>query len=175
MIRVLAAAAACLALAACQTTGGSSSDSAALARAGAAKTPPPAELARLEEPGCYTVDLFDKPRFTEPGPEVPESHARYVGKWDGGKWNGDWCHDLFVLSVSADGEVVLLDMHAPWYEGEAPATVFRRTGRITPDGRLEFRYGSVVREYAFIGDKLMASRTGGRHGDMRAVLSRQPL
>jgi len=169
MTRVLAAACACLSLAAC--AGNPASD----ARSSAAKTPPAAEMARLEQPGCYTVDLFDPPRFTEPGPDVPETHARYVGVWGGGMWGGEWCHEMVITKVTADGQVELLDMHAPWYDEGAPATVFKRRGRIHEDGSLRFTYGSVQRIYQFVGDKLMAQRNGGKYGSLQAVLSRATL
>lgn len=179
MIRALALASACLALVAC-----ADSTSSSAARSTAGKTPPAnlehagnIDLAALEKPGCYTVDLFDDPTFNRPGPDVPAEHARYIGNWDGGMWGGEWCHDLIVTRVDASGRVEMLDMHAPYMVNGsqiAPASIFKRVGQIQPDGSLVIRYGSAIRTYRFSGEKLIARRAGDRYGDMRAVLARTP-
>lgn len=131
-----------------------------------------AKLERLNEPGCYTVDLFDVPVIAEPDEGVRPEHAKWLGHWAGGEWEGSWCHELIVTSVAPDGRVELLDLHAPSATYSAPATAFRRTGRIFEDGTLRFAHGTVVRRYAMHEGRLLGQREGDGFGTMQVVLSR---
>jgi hypothetical protein len=99
------------------------------------------------DPACYTVDLFTKPRFVTPGSDVPADMRAFAGVWGEGAWNGEWCHDLYVLEIKPDGAVKLIETHAPHAPWGKRATAFQRTARIDRDGRLRLRYGRVRTEY----------------------------
>ncbi|MGF1500436.1 MAG: hypothetical protein ACFBSD_01345 [Paracoccaceae bacterium] len=116
-------------------------------------------FARLQRPGCYTVDLFDEPEFAGTA-GLPPEYARFLGEWGNGVWNGDWCHELIVTAVTADGRVEMLDLHGP-HENYGIATAFKRTGRITDDGRLRFAHGTERREYRFVDGRLHGLREDG--------------
>lgn len=149
---------------------------AALALAGCAQkeaaAPKQASLDHLQKPGCYTVDLFD-PVTVEDGNGLPQDYARWLGRWGGGVWNGSWCHEMIVAAVSPQGEVTLYDMHAPSETFSAPATVFRRKGRIHDDGSLRFAHGTVVRHYELREGKLHGWREGDGHGRLQIVMQRE--
>jgi hypothetical protein len=148
----------------------------ALLAAGCASKPP-APVAdnreSLHRPGCYSVDLFDPAPIVPAKPGVPPEHARYLGRWGNGVWNGSWCHDLVIMRVEPNGEVELLDMHAPSTEFDAPATAFRRKARIHDDGSLRFVHGTTVRRYEFVNDRLLATREDTVRGRLQAVMSRK--
>lgn len=119
----------------------------------APEAPDPARVAHEQtfRPDCYTVDLFT-PAPIEPAAEaaeegVPEHHAAYLGRWGGGAWDGEWCHDLHVLDVEPDGRAIVVETHAPYPAWGKPVTAYRRTGRIGEDGRLRLQYGPTRVEY----------------------------
>ena len=104
------------------------------------KKPPPvkANLADRLKVGCYTVDLFDPYRLKYPKAGVPREHSRFIGAWKDAAWNGEWCHDLYITDVRADGTVTLLDAHGPNRKQGREATVFKRTAKIS-NGVLTFQ------------------------------------
>lgn len=132
----------------------------------------PDDFASLREPGCYTVDLFREVPINPPTEGTPPEFAAYLGEWGNGVWNGEWCHDLLIHTVHADGRVEMLDMHAPTDVFRQPATIFKRTGQIREDGSLHFAHGVTARRYEII-DGLMHGRREGSLGDLRIVLSRK--
>ena len=144
----------CLALAAC-----SSSDRSSSTVATAAAVDP---YMMTRDDSCYTVDLFTPARIKVPGREVPEEWRGFSGRWGGGAWEGEWCHDLYVLEIKPDGTVHVIDTHAPLPEWGKLATAFRRTGRIDDDGRLRLSYGHVDVEYWLQEGKLLGHRDEGR-------------
>ena len=155
---------------------------AALALAGcmSAREAPPdpattsdAGLGPNHRPGCYTVDLFQEVPVNTPAPGVPAEHAAFLGRWGNGVWNGSWCHDLLVHTVHADGRVELLDMHAPSEKYAAPASIFKRTGRIGEDGTLRFSHGLTTRRYAIRDSALYGVREDGAHGRLEIVMTRK--
>jgi hypothetical protein len=121
---------------------------------------------------CYTVDLFSPAPVVAPGAEVPEKWRAFSGRWGGGAWEGEWCHDLHVLSIAPDGEVVLIETHAPHYAWGKPATAFRRKARIDSDGRLRMAYGRTEVEYWYEGGLLFGLRDEGA-GAQRIALTRR--
>lgn len=150
LFRSRAALAACLVLLAACSGGGEAR------RAAAAD---PAAAAVLMQPDCYTVDLFQQPRYVSPGSDVPATHGAYLGHWGGGAWNGLVCHDLWVLNVDAAGRVLMIDAHGPGFR--ADATVFERVGRIDENGRLKVRKGRAQVEYQLVDGELRGTRTVG--------------
>lgn len=96
---------------------------------------------------CYTVDLFSAAVVVPPSRDVPESWRGFSGRWGGGAWAGEWCHDLYVLEIRPDGTVIVVDTHAPLPSWGKAATAFRRTAQIDPDGRLRMQYGNTRVEY----------------------------
>lgn len=110
---------------------------------------------------CYTVDLFTVAEIESPGAEVPPEWAAYSGKWGSAGWDGKWCHDVYVLKISPSGEVLLMDLHAPYEPWGKPATAFKRKGRIAKDGRLRVVHGTVVSEYWIENGKLYGLRKEG--------------
>lgn len=139
--------------------------------AGAAAAPQgPAEAhAHLRDASCYTVDLYDPVPVEEPGPEVPAEYAQFLGSWENGAWDGEWCHDLLIFRVEANGRVHLLDMHAPYEKYGLSPTVFQRTARIHDDGTLRFAYGTETRRYRLERNILVGERRGG-YGRMEVAL-----
>ncbi len=122
-------------------------------------------------PECYTVDLFDPFTIARPAPEVPPETSAFLGVWKQGAWNGQWCHDLYVTQVSADGNVEVLDAYGPYTAAGIEATVFKRTGRIK-DGVLTFHSQGGKVEYRVDGKYLVGKRKGTL-GNMEITMSRQ--
>ncbi|MEM7525116.1 MAG: hypothetical protein AAF360_15445 [Pseudomonadota bacterium] len=119
---------------------------------------------------CYTVDLFTIAEVQEPEGDVPGDWRGYSGKWGGAAWEGKWCHDLHVLSIGADGEVEVMELHAPYEQWGKQATAFRRKGFINDEGRLRLRYSGVDIEYWLVNGRLHGVRTEGG-GEMRIALT----
>lgn len=130
--------------------------------------PTPFDLTVVED--CYTVDLFTTVEVEEPG-EVPDDWKGYSGRWGGAAWDGKWCHDLFVLSIASNGEVEVMELHAPYEQWGKQATAFRRKGFITDDGRLHLRYSGVDIEYWLENGRLHGLRREGE-GELRIALTR---
>lgn len=124
--------------------------------------------------GCYTVDLFTPSAVTTPTSDVPTEWHGYLGKWGGGAWEGKWCHDLYVLSISAEGQVDVISAHAPFPEWGLEATAFRRQGFIDEDGRMTVRYKDIVVEYRLEKGNLLGDRVQNK-AKMRIKLSQQDL
>ncbi len=129
-------------------------------------------FAETTDASCYTVDLFDDPDFVKPGEAVPRRWRDFAGVWGGGAWNGQWCHDLYVLEVKPDGLVRLIETHAPHEPWGKRATAFTRTGRIGPDGRLRLRYGKVESEY-WVEDGVLYGLQNDSGDVRRIALTRQ--
>ncbi|MBK0400912.1 hypothetical protein H0I76_17060 [Limibaculum sp. M0105] len=123
-------------------------------------------------PDCYTVVLFDKHPIVPPVAGVPLEHARFLGQWNRGAWNGEWCHDLRITEVTPDGQVHLVEMHAPYEPWGQPASAFKRTGRIDKDGILTLRYGTESVRYRIENGQLHAQRSGVL-GNLVAVLAQE--
>jgi hypothetical protein len=87
--------------------------------------------------GCYTVDLFDPYKLMDPQVGVPRESAQFIGVWKDAAWNGEWCHDLYITEVRADGSVTLLDAYGPYKKQNREATVFKRKAKIS-NGVLAF-------------------------------------
>lgn len=123
----------------------------------------------LQDASCYTVELFEDQPIERPGPDVPAEYAQYLGSWEGGTWDGKWCHDVLIYRVEADGSVYLLDMHEPNDEFGLAPSIFKRKGLIREDGAIHFAYGTETRRYELRRGVLYATRDGG-YGSMEAVL-----
>ena len=109
-------------------------------------------------PDCKTVNLFSPAVFKTPGPGAPRAASQFIGHWGDAAWEGAWCHDLYVTEVLQDGRVVVIETHgayAPW--GKRPS-IFRRTGRLDQNDRLQIRYGPYTVEYWLQGGKLHGTR-----------------
>ena len=132
----------------------------------------PTPYDRTVKSDCYTVDLFTPATIQQPAADVPTAWRAFAGKWGGGAWEGKWCHDLYVLSIGADGKVDLIETHAPFPEWGREATAFRRQGFMTDDGTLRLIYKNVAIEYRIEGGKLLGVRKEGG-GEMRIKLSQQ--
>lgn len=134
----------------------------------------PTPYDRTVDAGCYTVDLFTPSTVTQPTDDVPSEWHGYLGKWGGGAWEGKWCHDLYVLSITADGKVDIISAHAPFPEWGREATAFRRQGLIGKNGRLTVRFKDVVLEYRLEKGSLLGDRRQG-NAKMRIKLTPQNL
>ena len=130
-----------------------------------------ATLADRLNPTCYTVDLFDPFTLEKPAPDVPPETKAFLGVWKHGAWNGQWCHDLYVTRVGADGNVEVLDAYGPYSAAGIEATVFKRKGRIK-DGVLTFHSQGGTVEYRLDGEYLVGTRKGTL-GNMEITMSRQ--
>jgi len=121
---------------------------------------------------CYTVDLFSKAVVVPPDKNVPKDWRAYSGRWGGGAWEGVWCHDLYVLDIKPDGNVTVVETHAPYPQWGKLATAFRRTGRIDENGRLHLAYGRVKVDYWIENGMLYGTRDEGT-GVQRVALARR--
>lgn len=115
---------------------------------------------------CYTVDLFTVAPIEQPEEDVPAEWAAFSGKWGSAAWDGKWCHDLHVLNIASNGDVEVMDMHAPYEPWRKPATAFRRKGRISKDGRLRVSHSGVIKEYWVKDGRLYGLRKEG-NGQLR--------
>jgi hypothetical protein len=153
---------ACVALAGCLGTGKQ------------AKVEPksqPKQVAYTKD--CYTVDLFTDVKVEKAPEGVPERYTRFLGKWGGDAWKDVWCHDLLVNRVYADGQVELVDMHAPYEPWNQPATAFQRVGWIDDKGRLHFNHGEESAVYEIKNGKLHGTRTFKWLGTLEIQLHRR--
>ena len=123
------------------------------------------------KPDCYTVDLFGTNRVEKPSSDVPAENAAFLGVWGNGAWNGEWCHDIYVLDVRADGTATIVDTHGYFDKyGQVPSA-FKRTARIEK-GVLRFAHGLGIYRYQII-DGFLVGESSGRFGDLTVVLSRK--
>lgn len=120
---------------------------------------PPAPKVELYNPDCYTVDPYQPIRIDKPAASVPDNMKAFLGAWSGGAWDGTVCHDLWVMSVDAKGNVLMFDAHGPGFFPDA--TAFTRKGQITSDGKLQVRKGPAMVEYWIQDGRLYGSRTIG--------------
>lgn len=112
----------------------------------------------MDDRNCYTVDLFTDVKVEVPPEDLPERYTQYLGQWGNGAWNGVWCHDLLVHRIYPDGQVALVDMHAPYPPWNQPASAFRRFGWIDEEGKLHFNYGAEKATYEIVDGKMEGSR-----------------
>lgn len=103
--------------------------------------------ANTRDDSCYTVDLFTKVEIRQPTGDVPAKWRAFSGRWGGGKWAGEWCHDLYVLDIAPDGRVNVVETYAPYEPWGKRATAFRRVAQLGEDGRLRLNYGRVKLVY----------------------------
>ncbi|MGB0854328.1 MAG: hypothetical protein ACPGSI_13625 [Pikeienuella sp.] len=113
---------------------------------------------RTIQEDCYTVDLFTPAVIETPKSNVPQPWQQFAGHWGGGAWDGEWCHDLYILSVGAGGEVDLIEAHAPHAGWGKVATAFRRKATLTADSRLRLFYKGVRVEYWVENGRLYGAR-----------------
>lgn len=121
---------------------------------------------------CYTVDLFTPAVIEAPQTNVPQPWQDFSGHWGGGAWEGVWCHDLYVLSISPGGEVDLIEAHAPYEPWGKVATAFRRKATLTADSRLRLFYRGVRVEYWVENGRLYGAQFEGGV-ERRVTLSRR--
>lgn len=134
---------------------------------GPKEAPPPARSGP-----CYTVDLFDKYRIKKPGAGVNAEMAALLGEWGNGAWDGEWCHDLYVLEVRKDGVAKVIETFGPSQNWGRRAAAFRRTGSVSRDGVLTLTAGNVVSKYRVRNGQLHGERREGRQAKpFRIVLN----
>ncbi len=112
----------------------------------------------MDDRRCYTVDLFTDVKVVKPPEDLPERYTQYLGQWGYGAWDGKWCHDLLVYQVYPDGQVALVDMHAPYKPWNQPASAFRRFGWIDKNGKLHFNYGKEKATYEIVDGTMKGTR-----------------
>lgn len=117
--------------------------------------------AGTRDDSCYTVDLFTKIQIKQPEAGVPQDWRAFSGRWGGGKWAGQWCHDLYVLNIAPDGLVNVVETYAPYEPWGKRATAYRRTARIGEDGRLRLSYGKVKLVYWIENGVMYGARDEG--------------
>ncbi len=112
----------------------------------------------MDDRRCYTVDLFTDVKVVKPPKDLPERYTQYLGQWGYGAWDGKWCHDLLVYQVYPDGQVAVVDMHAPYKPWNQPASAFRRFGWIDENGKLHFNYGTERASYEIVDGTMKGTR-----------------
>lgn len=127
----------------------------------------------MNDRNCYTVDLFTDVDVEKPVEGLPGRYTQYLGQWGNGAWNGVWCHDLLVHRVYPDGQVALVDMHAPYKPWNQPATAFRRIGWIDNEGKLHFNYGPEKATYQIVDGKMKGTRLVRGVGTLNIELTRR--
>lgn len=137
-----------------------SAPKASAAKASASKTAASKTAGRnpMDDRRCYTVDLFTDVKVVKPPEDLPERYTQYLGQWGYGAWDGKWCHDLLVYQVYPDGQVALVDMHAPYKPWNQPASAFRRFGWIDKNGKLHFNYGGEKATYEIVDGTMKGTR-----------------
>jgi len=135
------------------------------------ETPRGPDLSERLVPDCYTVDLFDPYRIQYPEQGVPPQNAKFLGVWQNGGWSKQWCHDLYITEVRADGTVTLLDAYGPDRARRLEAQVYKRTARIE-NGVLRFlTINNVPVSYRLEDGYLIGERLD-YNGKEQIVLSR---
>ncbi|MEO1494355.1 MAG: hypothetical protein AAFV19_19575 [Pseudomonadota bacterium] len=129
------------------------------------------DLSTKLKPGCYTVDLFDPYRIEYPDAAVPADARQFLGVWKNGAWNGNWCHNLYVTKVHADGRVDVLDTHGPSPYTGVDATAFKRTGSIK-NGVMSFRIDGLPVSYRLVDGFLVGQRKL-KTGELEITMSRE--
>ncbi|MEO0680974.1 MAG: hypothetical protein AAF192_11235 [Pseudomonadota bacterium] len=134
------------------------------------KAPEPVVETALIQPDCYSVTPFRDISIASAPDGASDAAKAFLGAWGGGAWDGAVCHDLWVLSLDADGQVVMFDAHGPGFDPDA--TGFTRRGEVGEDGRLRVRKGRAQVEYWVEDGRLYGER---RIGDRlnRVILVRQ--
>ncbi|MGB0505511.1 MAG: hypothetical protein ACPGGK_04875 [Pikeienuella sp.] len=112
----------------------------------------PTAFDKTVDKSCYTVEIDSPAKIKKPAPTVPTALRALSGRWGGGAWGGQWCHDLHVLSVEPDGRAVVIEAHAPYEPWGKNATAFRRNANVSSDGTLRMIYKGVVIEYWVASD-----------------------
>lgn len=137
----------------------------------AQKAPEPRRVdASLIDPDCYTVDPYQPIRIADPN-GVPADMRPFLGAWGGGAWDGEVCHDLWIMEISGQGVALMFDAHAPGFHPDA--TAFTRRGEIGEDGRLRVRKGRARVEYWIEDDgRLYGERRQGQN-IQRIILTRK--
>lgn len=109
--------------------------------------------------GCYTVDLFDPYSIQYPTAGVPVEHAKFLGVWQDGAWDKEnWCHDLYITEIRADGTVSLMEAYGPNEKRSTSGILFKRQGKIE-DGVLSFVGAGQARlRYRLVGSFLVGER-----------------
>lgn len=128
--------------------------------------------AATRDDSCYTVDLFTKVEIARPSESVPKDWRAFSGRWGGGKWAGEWCHDLYVLDIAPDGQVHLVETYAPYEPWGKRATAFRRVAQIGEDGRLRLNYGRVKLVYWVENGVMYGARDEGLGAQPIAMVRR---
>lgn len=129
------------------------------------------DLSKRLSPGCYTVDLFDPYKIEYPAADVPVEMRKFLGVWKNGAWGDNWCHDLYITSIKADGTAEVLDAYGPNSNRGYEATVFKRRGRIE-NGVLTFQSrGRSEVHYSLVGDYLVGKRRD-KFGTIEITMSR---
>ena len=126
--------------------------------------------ASLLDPDCYTVDPYQEIRIAEPTGDVPSDMRPFLGAWGGGAWDGQICHDLWIMEIDGEGMALMFDAHAPGFHPDA--TAFTRRGNIGDDGRLRVRKGPARVEYWIEDGRLYGERKQGTRVQ-RIILTRQ--
>ena len=116
--------------------------------------------AKLVQPDCYTVDPYQPIRIDKPAKEVPDDMRAFLGAWGGGAWDGQVCHDLWVMNVDPQGHVLMFDAHGPGFFPDA--TAFTRKGQIDSDGKMRVRKGPAIVEYWIEDGRMYGTRTVGK-------------
>lgn len=127
--------------------------------AGCASEKPKAIDTSLIQPDCYTVDPYQKLRIAPAPAKLPAKMRAFLGGWGGGAWNGQVCHDLYVLKIDESGEAILFDAHGPGFNPDA--TAFTRRGKIDPEGKLHVRKGGARVEYWIEDGRMYGLRRSG--------------
>jgi len=109
--------------------------------------------------GCYTVDLFEDVVIrAAPAGTAPEAQ-QLLGHWGFAAWDGEVCHDLWIMELLPNGNVVMFDAHGPGFRDDA--TAFTRRGTWTQDGRIQVRKGNANVEYFIRDGRMHGVRTRG--------------
>lgn len=147
---------------------------AAVAATAACVQPKPKKTTSLADnlkQDCYTVDLFTPYQIEYPDARVPADARQFLGVWKNGAWNGDWCHDLYVTKVHADGRVEVLDAHGPSPYTGVDATAFKRTGTIK-NGVMSLRVDGFPVTYRVV-DGLLVGQRKILNGSLAITMSRE--
>lgn len=130
----------------------------ALAACGPERASQPVQAKPIER-ACPTVKPFFNARVRKPASRLSEAQKALSGVWTNGAWDGNVCHEIYVMRIDADGSAEIFDAHGPGF-GE-DATGFRRRAVISEDGRMTVRKGPATVVYWIEDGKLHGERRLG--------------
>lgn len=103
---------------------------------------------------CETP-LPDTITISTPSPSLAEKHARFLGVWGNGKWDGKLCNTLVVQTIDSEGNVRAIYGWGTYPDWNIWKGFSRPVGQIIEGNKVRFNFRRGVKvTYWFSGDQL---------------------